>query len=62
MEKSDVFKKKASWPLRQLKVFDAKYVTKVWQLVRSSVNNSYLELNTCFVFVLICLIQTVIIL
>lgn len=28
-EKGEVFKKKASWPLRQLKVFDAKYSKKV---------------------------------
>jgi hypothetical protein len=28
-EKSESFKKKASWPLRQLKVFDAKYSNKV---------------------------------
>ena len=28
-EKGDTFKKKATWPLRQLKIFDAKYANKV---------------------------------
>ena len=28
-KEKDSFKKKASWPLRQLKVFDAKYANKV---------------------------------
>lgn len=32
-DKGDVFKKKASWPIRQLKVFDAKFTNKVCGLL-----------------------------